>query len=159
MIEYGYINEEGYLRSKMLEVLTEKYKDESEEIKERVVTIEEQAALLIEQGWKPVDIIDESRMIAEEGYSIEISPYDNGDRISYRYEIVFDKKVLVEEIKRLKNMLSSTESDIGDYKITKCYEASLTGEALPYDIAILREKRQKVRDRINNLEKKLADNK
>ncbi len=40
----------------------------------------------------------------------------------------------------------------GDYKIIKCMEASLTGEALPYDIEELREERNEVRRKINDLE-------
>lgn len=158
MVEYGII-ENGIMTSKMLEPYNESFRDDDGEIKERVVSIEEQATLLIEQGWKPVDLIDESRMITEEVYSIEISPYDAGERISYRYEKVLDKKAIEMEIKNLKNKLSSSNSNIGDYKITKCYEASLAGESLPYDIESLRNERQKVRDEINRLEDLLINNK
>lgn len=150
MNEYGYINEEGYLHSKMLEILIERYKDESEEIKERVVTIEEQAAMLIEQGWKPVDLIDESRMIAEEGYNIEISPYDAGECISYRYKKTFDRKEVNNKIQNLKKQLSND-----DYKITKCYEASLLKEPLPYNVIELHAIRNELRAKINELEELL----
>lgn len=51
------------------------------------------------------------------------------------------------EISRLKEELSAS-----DYKITKCYEASLLGAALPYDIEGLHFFRQTARDRINELE-------
>lgn len=159
MVEYGRIDENGIMTSKMLEPYNESFRDDDGEIKERVVSIEEQAALLMEQGWKPVDLIDESRMITEEVYSIEISPYDAGERISYRYEKVLDKKAIEMEIKDLKNKLSSSNSNIGDYKITKCYEASLAGKPLPYDIESLRNERQKVRDEINRLEDLLINNK
>lgn len=152
MVEYGYLDENGIMTSKMLESYSESYRDEDGELKERTVSIEEQAYPLIKQGWKPVDLIDESQMITEEGFSIEIIPYDADGKISYRYKKVFDKKAITEKIKKLKNRLSSTESDIGDYKITKCYEASLSGEPLPYDIKFLKEERQKVRNRINELE-------
>lgn len=159
MIEYGYITEEGYLHSKILEAFTEKYKDENEETKERIVSIEDQAALLVSQGWKPVDLIDESQMASADNYSVCLIPYDAGDRISYKYERTFDKKAVFDEIILLKKKLSSSESDIGDYKITKCYEASLSGEPLPYDIKSLREERQKVRNRINELEEIIINNK
>lgn len=152
MVEYGYINEEGYLRSKVIEVLTERYRADNEEIKERIVTIEEQAALLKEQGWKPVDLIDESKMITEEGYNIEISPYDAGEKISYRYIKIFDKKEVENKIQELKKRLSA-----GDYKIIKCYEASLLKEILPYDIENLHKKRDELRKNINELEKLLED--
>lgn len=39
-----------------------------------------------------------------------------------------------------------------DYKIIKCYEATLAGESLPYDIEALRAERQRYRDEINRLE-------
>ncbi len=39
-----------------------------------------------------------------------------------------------------------------DYKVTKCYEASLIGDSLPYDIAELHRERQSIRDEINRLE-------
>ena len=160
MVEYGHITKEGYLHSKILEAFTEKYKDENGETKERIVSIEEQAALLTSQGWKQVDLIDESQMVTtDENYSINIIPYDVGDRITYKYEKVFDLKLVLDEIKMLKKKLSSTESDIGDYKLTKCYEASLSGEPLPYDIKSLREERQKVRNRINESEEIIIKNK
>ena len=40
----------------------------------------------------------------------------------------------------------------GDWKIAKCYECSLMNLEAPYDITELHEKRQKARDRINELE-------
>lgn len=158
MIEYGYINERGCLTSRMLEQQIERYQDDcSGEVKERTITIEKQARELELQGWKIVDPIDESKIVTDEYYSIFLAPYDDGDRIAYRYDKVFDKRAVRNEIKKLKNKLSSTESDIGDYKITKCYEASLAGELLPYDIIALREERQRVRDRINELENRLEE--
>mgnify|MGYP007091035108 CR=1 FL=1 len=160
MVEYGYINERGCLTSRMLEQQIERYKDDcSGEVRERIITIEKQARELELQGWKIVDIIDESKMVTDEYYSIYLTPYDSGDRISYQYEKVFDKKAVSDEVRKLKRRLSSTESDIGDYKITKCYEASLSDEPLPYDIKTLREERQKVRNRINELEEIIINNK
>lgn len=58
-----------------------------------------------------------------------------------------DKGKVSKEIERLKNILSN-----GDYKITKCYEANLLGEQLPYDITALHIQRQAIRDQINELE-------
>lgn len=39
-----------------------------------------------------------------------------------------------------------------DYKIIKCYEASLIGETLPYDINSLIQERNAWREEINQLE-------
>lgn len=50
-------------------------------------------------------------------------------------------------IDKAKEDLAST-----DYKVLKCYEASLAGESLPYDIQQLHGERQALRDEINLLE-------
>jgi len=42
--------------------------------------------------------------------------------------------------------------DASDYKIIKCYEATLAGESLPYDFEALRTERQALRNEINSLE-------
>lgn len=147
MTEYGLIDENGIMTSKMLEPYNESFRDDDGELKDRVVSIEEQAAVLREQGWKPVDLIDESQLITEEWFSIEIVPYDAGEHISYGYVKSFDQKEVSNKIKSLKNELSA-----GDYKIIKCYEASLAGESLPYAMETLRKERQSIRDEINKLE-------
>ena len=152
MVEYGRIDENGIMTSKMLEPYNESFRDKDGELKERVVSVEEQADILKASGWKPVDLIDESKMIAEEGYIIEISPYDAGEKISYRYVKTFDKKEVENKIRELKKRLSA-----GDYKIIKCYEASLLKEILPYDIENLHKNRDELRKNINELEKLLED--
>ena len=62
-----------------------------------------------------------------------------------------------QEILNLMSRLSSTQSDIGDWKITKTYEARMKNEADPYDTDALMEARQKVRDRINELQQEILD--
>ncbi len=150
MTEYGYINEDGYLVSKMLEEYIERYYDDDGEIKERVISIEDQASMLT--GWKPVDLVDDTKLQCPENYSVRIIPYDAGDKISYRYEQKFNAKIVQKRISDLKESLTSTDSNIGDYRITKCYEASLIGLDMPYDVADLHQARQAVRDEINQLE-------
>lgn len=143
-VEYGYINEDGYLRTKVLEPTVIQYKDEETgEIKSRTVSIKEQLAEL-GSFWKPVDQIDTESLVSDDpDYNIAIVPYENGDKISYRYEKVFNNN----KLKVLKDELKDD-----DYKIIKCYEASLVGEPLPYDIEALHTKRQKIREQINMLE-------
>lgn len=150
MILYGYINESGYLRTKTLEKYKKVYRDADGELHSRIVTIEEQAETLSKGGWKPVDDINQSKMKADDGYIVRIVPYDAGERISFRYETVEDKKKIKKEIETLKASISST-----DYKVIKCYEAVLIGEKLPYDIAVLHNERQEIRNRINELQSKL----
>lgn len=54
------------------------------------------------------------------------------------------------KLRDLKQMLIDT-----DYKIIKCYEASLVGEPLPYDVNALVQERNAWREEINQLEAKL----
>ena len=157
MVEYGYINENGFLTSKILEEYAEKYRDEEDgEIKERVISIEEQTDSLSALGWKPVDTIDDTKLRCPENYCVHIIPYDNGNKISYKYDEKFDVNSVKKQVSKLKNSLTSSDSDIGDYRITKCYEASLMGAEMPYDISDLHQKRQSVRDEINMLEELIA---
>lgn len=149
MIEYGYINGGGYLVSREIEEYNEKYQEAGEE-KERTITVEMQVERLSQAGWKPVDTLDENRLQCQEGYVVRIIPYDAGDRISYNYETVFDTQKVRREIQVLKDELASE-----DYKITKCYEASLMGTEAPYDIVELHQKRQATRNEINELEQLL----
>lgn len=52
-----------------------------------------------------------------------------------------------EQLKNLKKQLTST-----DYQVIKCYEYSLAGLALPYDITALHEEREALRVQIRELE-------
>lgn len=60
-----------------------------------------------------------------------------------------------QEIINLMSQLSSTQSDIGDWKITKTYEARMREEPDPYDTKALMDARQEVRDRINELQQEI----
>ena len=148
-MEYGYINESGYLRTRELQEQRRQYHD-GNEIKTRIITIEEQAEELSLKGWKSVDLLDKEQMKAPEGYIVRIIPYDAGERISFRYEQERDVTKIRKEIEDLKAQLTNS-----DYKIIKCYEASLIGESLPYDITHLHRERQAIRDKINEIENTL----
>lgn len=52
-----------------------------------------------------------------------------------------------EEIERLKKKLTET-----DYQVIKCYEASLVGGEMPYNVQNMHEERQEIRNEINRLE-------
>ena len=60
-----------------------------------------------------------------------------------------------QEIINLQAHLASKNSEIGDYKIIKCDEASLIGKEAPYDAKTLLADRQKVRDKINALQEEI----
>lgn len=149
-MEYGYINKNGYLRSQVLEERREMYRDKDGKVKSRIISIEEQAKELAKSGWKPVDEIDCSKLQVEDGFIVRVMPYDAGERISFRYEKVEDTQKEEREIKALKSSIEAS-----DYKVIKCYEASLMGEELPYNIEELHKERQLIRNRINELEEKL----
>ena len=57
------------------------------------------------------------------------------------------EKTPSERIAELKNQLSAT-----DYKVIKCAECKLLGEAMPYDVEALHTERQAIREEINKLE-------
>lgn len=148
-MEFGYINDGGYLISKNIEEYNERYQEKGE-IKHKTVSVEAQAAALSAAGWKPVDPLDEERLKCAEGYIVRIIPYDAGERISYHYKPVFDTQKVWRGIEEMKAQLTDD-----DYKIIKCYEAFLLGNELPYDIIALHQTRQSIRDKINEMEKLL----
>lgn len=146
MVEYGYM-EGQYLHSRFIEPINRIYTDNDGVQRVEVITVEQQVSELSEV-WKPVDLISEEQMQSdEENYIVVPVPYDAGDHIAYRYEKRFDRRKIRDEIEALKTALSDS-----DYKITKCYEASLLGQKLPYDVAALHTERQALRDKINELE-------
>lgn len=54
-------------------------------------------------------------------------------------------------LKALENQLADT-----DYKVIKCYEYSLVGLELPYDVEALHTEREVIRDQIRKIEEKLS---
>lgn len=146
MVEYGYM-EGQYLHSRFIEPINRIYTDNDGVQRVEIITVEQQVSELSEV-WKPVDLISEEQMQSdEENYIVVPVPYDAGDHIAYRYEKRFDRRKIRDEIEAHKTALSDS-----DYKITKCYEASLLGQELPYDVAALHTERQALRDKINELE-------
>lgn len=71
--------------------------------------------------------------------------------------IMHEREQIEQEIRNLTSELESSVSDIGDWKIVKCYEASLKGEAMPYDVQKLTQARQAARNRINELQREIKD--
>lgn len=143
----------GLLRTINLEPYKERREDENGEIQERTVTVEDQAIMAKEQGFKPVDDIDEDILNgAPTGKVVTFEPVDMGDHIGYNYKTVTDIQYFKREIAKYKQQLIDT-----DYQVTKCYEAVLVGEAQPYDIQALHTQREAARAKINLLEDQLND--
>lgn len=150
-MKYGKIDN-GILRVVDLQPRQEPYQTVNDKgipiYKVRTIPIEEVIEEAKSQGLKPVAEIDMSIVDnVEEGYIMEVVPVDLGDSIGYQYNKVIDKTKIKYEIRNLKAQLTST-----DYQVIKCYEASLTGTEMPYDIETLVASRQAARIRINELE-------
>lgn len=143
---YGII-EDGILRTMELIPIKRKVQGENGVVREIEISIEQQMIEAAKQGLKPVEEIEPDRMEAPYGKIVIPKAVDMGDYIGFEYETVVDTQMYRNEIKKAKAELDST-----DYQVIKCYEASLTGESLPYDVQELHANRQALRDRINELE-------
>lgn len=151
-IEYGYM-EGRTLVSRFFEEQRIYTNDKDGKQRLKVITVEEQVAALSEE-WKPVERISDFMLESTNPYEVVIPvPYDAGTHIAYDYQKRFDVQQVKTEIQGLKDALTSS-----DYKVSKCYEASLLGHILPYDIEFLHEERQAQRNQINYLEGVLANN-
>ena len=148
MVEYGFIDTDGYLRVKDLEPVTfQERNPETGVLETKVYTVEDQINDL-PPGWKPLERIDDDQIRkADDGYMVTAIPYDAGETISYHYEVVPDLQAMRKRIEDLKATLADS-----DYQIIKCYEAALIGAPLPYDVTELHNSRQQIRDKINSLE-------
>ena len=62
---------------------------------------------------------------------------------------------LEQKVRTLEAVLSSTASEIGDWKIAKCMEYQVNGLEMPYNIEDLHQRRQAVRDKINQLQEEI----
>ncbi len=147
---FGYIKN-GILFTKEIEPIVTK-RQIADGIIETITISEEEQIASLSSEWKKVDDIDKSKIKTDDGYIIRVTPFDNGDCISFKYIKVIDTKKKKKEIAMLKQQLSDT-----DYQVTKCYEASLIGDVLPYDIGELHSNRQSIRDKINELEAELLE--
>lgn len=94
--------------------------------------------------------MEENEIIENEeiNESIELSPEEEKEKL------IND---LTTEMLECESRLSSSASDTGDWKVIKCYEASLQSLPLPYDINDLMEKRQQMRNRINEIQEQLKE--
>lgn len=95
---------------------------------------------LVRAGYSFLDAVDE----------LEFVYHDEGDRITEEVVVRRGRAAVRREIEELKRQLAA-----GDYKVVKCFESSLAGEPLPYDMASLHSVRQELRERINELENQL----
>lgn len=91
----------------------------------------------------------ESEMPVVDDCTMSVPYYEEIEGVIYqRWEIRQNDPYLIsQKIEELKSELAES-----DYKITKCYEATLMGGDQPYDMQALHNDRQTIRDKINELE-------
>lgn len=100
---------------------------------------------LRESGY--LDFVPSEQPQCDSGFiAVDSCVVENG-KVVQSWTIDKDPEAINKQIADLKRQLSES-----DYKITKCYECSLVGEVLPYDIKELHKERQTIRDEINKLE-------
>ena len=94
-----------------------------------------------------LDFVESEQPQCETGFhAVDSCVVENG-KVVQSWTIDIDPEAINKQIADLKQQLSES-----DYKITKCYECSLVGEVLPYDIKELHKERQTIRGEINRLE-------
>ena len=107
MIEYGYINEGGYLRSRNIEEYTEQYLGADGTLQTRTVTEQEQIDGLAACGWKPVDPIDSQQLQTEEGYIVKCYEASLAGE-----ELPYDFTTLRSERENIRQQINSLETNL-----------------------------------------------
>lgn len=98
--------------------------------------------------------MEENEIIENEEMNESVEPTPEERKEQEREKLIND---LTTEMLECESRLSSSASDIGDWKVIKCYEASLQSKPMPYDIDDLMEKRQMMRNRINEIQEQLKE--
>jgi hypothetical protein len=94
-----------------------------------------------------LDYMPSEQPTCESGYkAVDSCVVENG-KVVQSWSIEIDTEMIQNQINELEIQLSAT-----DYKVAKCWEYSLVGETLPYDIETLHTERQAIRDEINRLQ-------
>jgi len=98
--------------------------------------------------------MEENEIIENEEMNESVEPTPEERKEQEREKLIND---LTTEMLECESRLSSSASNIGDWKVIKCYEASLQSKPMPYDIDDLMEKRQMMRNRINEIQEQLKE--
>ena len=111
-----------------------------------IINYDRNEKALIKDGWKEY-IVESTDLELPDGKEYYRYYEETDTTITAKFG-VRDKKVIPtdETIEPLKEQLNAT-----DYKIIKCVEYQLAGEELPYDIKLLHQERQALRNKINEL--------
>ncbi len=106
----------------------------------------------ISNGFLPFVSTEQPEPESEQQKAVDTYTIADG-KVVQVWKIQLNEKYIQKQIEKGKQDLAAT-----DYKIMKCYEASLVGDSLPYDIEQLHASRQALRDQINTLENTIIQN-
>lgn len=136
-------------KAKLLKMINSNSDDEEIKVQDEIVKkLEKQVenfARLVEDGFVEFVYSDEPETV--EGQALELSYTLQKGKVHRNWNIAVDKKHYENKIGVLKKELESS-----DYKIIKCYEASLVGGTMPYDVVSLTSAREAIRGKINDIE-------
>lgn len=105
---------------------------------------------LIDDGF--LEFVSEDKPMTKDG-ELAIDHFEMKDnRIFQSWSIAVDVDYIEKKLQSMKDILATS-----DYKIIKCFEASLIGVEMPYNVTDLHNQRQLVRDEINRLEEHLEE--
>ena len=93
--------------------------------------------------------------VAKQTEAMQSWLYGNNPEVPTQEDMVQAEEPVTDDkeqaVANLISLLESPHSEIGDWKVAKYQEYMLSGMEAPYDIKDLHNKRQAVRDRINQL--------
>lgn len=93
--------------------------------------------------YNQIEVIENGKTMLVDDYTIIVTAAQVYQE--WKEQPLIEKEI--NQIEALKTQISET-----DYQIIKCYEYSLVNKELPYDIELLHNERQTLRDEINQLE-------
>jgi hypothetical protein len=105
-------------------------------------------------GYVFVDLDEHPELTGEIRLGITVysdGQFSESEEVSPEIEAGQQMAAMEGRLQELISMLGST-----DYKVTKCYEAQLLSQPLPYDIQALSQERQSWRDEINEIQAEIA---
>ena len=99
-----------------------------------------------------VEFVSAGLPVVAENQKCDLSYYEQEGKVYQLWTVTSNVEYYNGLIDALKVDLAAS-----DYKVLKCYEASLVGSEPPYDIAELSTQRQSLRDQIGQIEVTIAN--
>lgn len=140
------LSEEIQLQISEAKDIVQRLKEAYEKVSENDQALKIRYNDLIEKGFQEFIITPPPSEI-EEGKILSDSFETVDGKVIQSWSLKDDPKFFQKKIEDLKASLSAT-----DYKVTKCYEATMLGEELPYDLTQLASERSFMRSEINRIE-------